>query len=34
MMAAEWRGTAGMTDGRRTGQVLTVAVSTPGSGWP
>jgi len=34
MMAAEWRGTAGMADGRRTGQILSVAVSTPGAGWP
>jgi len=34
MMAAEWRGTAGMGEGRRTGQVLTVMASVPGAGWP
>jgi sugar lactone lactonase YvrE len=34
MMAAEWRGAAGMADGRRTGEVLTVAVPIPGAGWP
>ncbi|HMF90469.1 MAG TPA: SMP-30/gluconolactonase/LRE family protein [Candidatus Angelobacter sp.] len=34
MMAAEWRGTAGMADGRRTGQVLTVAAKVAGAGWP
>ncbi len=34
LMAAEWRGTAGMADGRRTGQVLTVEASVPGAGWP
>jgi len=34
MMAAEWRGTAGMADGRRTGRVLTVEASVPGAGWP
>jgi sugar lactone lactonase YvrE len=34
LVATEWRGPAGMTDGPRTGQVLTVSVSTPGVGWP
>jgi len=34
MMAAEWRGTTGMTDGRRTGQVLTLEAPAPGAGWP
>jgi len=34
IMACEWRGTAGMTDGRRTGKVLTVGVSMPAAGWP
>jgi len=34
MMAAEWRGTTGMTDGRRTGQVLTFEAPAPGAGWP
>jgi sugar lactone lactonase YvrE len=33
VMAAEWSDTA-MTSGSRTGQVLTVAVPTPGAGWP
>jgi hypothetical protein len=32
-MAAEWSETA-ITSGVRTGQVLTVAVPTPGVGWP
>jgi len=34
MMAAEWRGTTGMTDGRRTGQVLTFEAPVAGTGWP
>jgi sugar lactone lactonase YvrE len=34
MMAAEWRGPAKMTDGARTGQVLTVEAPSPGIGWP
>ncbi|HKE32446.1 MAG TPA: SMP-30/gluconolactonase/LRE family protein [Candidatus Angelobacter sp.] len=34
IMAAEWRGTTGMTDERRTGQVLTFEASAPGAGWP
>jgi sugar lactone lactonase YvrE len=34
LVATEWRGPAGMTDGPRTGQVLTVKVSAPGVGWP
>ena len=34
LVATEWRGPAGMTDGRRTGQVLTVKVPAPGVGWP
>jgi sugar lactone lactonase YvrE len=33
LMAAEYPGTADMA-GARTGQVLTVQVSTPGAGWP
>jgi sugar lactone lactonase YvrE len=34
MMAAEWAGTASMADGRRTGQVLTIAAPAAGAGWP
>ncbi len=34
MMVAEWGGPAGMSDGVRTGQVLTVAAPSPGTGWP
>ena len=34
LVATEWRGPAGMTDGRRTGQVLTVEAPAPGVGWP
>jgi sugar lactone lactonase YvrE len=34
LVATEWRGPAGMTDGRRTGQVLTVEAPSPGVGWP
>ena len=34
LVATQWRGPAGMTDGQRTGQVLTVAAPAPGAGWP
>ena len=34
MMAAEWRGIDKMTDGARTGQVLTAEAPAPGAGWP
>lgn len=34
LVANEWRGTAGMADGSRRGQVLTVQASAPGAGWP
>jgi sugar lactone lactonase YvrE len=34
MVAREWRGPASMADRGRTGQLLTVRVSTPGAGWP
>jgi sugar lactone lactonase YvrE len=34
MMAAEWTGTGGMADGKRTGQVLTATAPAPGAGWP
>jgi len=34
LMAAEWRGPASLTDGARTGQVLTMEAPTPGIGWP
>jgi sugar lactone lactonase YvrE len=34
LVTTEWRGPAGMTDGRRTGQVLTVKAPAPGVGWP
>jgi len=34
MMAAEWRGFANMTDGSRTGKVLTAKAPTRGAGWP
>jgi sugar lactone lactonase YvrE len=34
MMATEWRGTAGMAGGSRTGQVLTAQAPAPGAGWP
>jgi sugar lactone lactonase YvrE len=34
LVATEWRGPAGMTDGRRTGRVLTVKAPAPGVGWP
>ena len=33
-MATEWRGSAALTDGRLTGQVLTVKAPVPGVGWP
>ena len=34
LMVAEWRGPENMADQIRTGQILTVKVSTPGVGWP
>jgi sugar lactone lactonase YvrE len=34
IMAAEWRGFANMTDGSRTGKVLTVKAPARGVGWP
>lgn len=34
MIATEWRGPENMTDGSRTGQVLTMRVPAPGAGWP
>jgi sugar lactone lactonase YvrE len=34
MVAAEWGGAASMAGGQRTGQVLTIEVSTPRAGWP
>ena len=34
LMANEWRGTAKMADGSRTGQVLTAEAPAPGVGWP
>jgi sugar lactone lactonase YvrE len=34
IMAAEWRGMANMTDGSRTGLVLTAPTPAPGAGWP
>jgi sugar lactone lactonase YvrE len=34
MIATEWRGPANMTDGERTGQVLTVEAPAPHAGWP
>jgi sugar lactone lactonase YvrE len=34
LVATEWHGPAGMTDGRRTGQVMTVKAPAPGVGWP
>ena len=34
LVATEWHGPAGMTDGRRTGQALTVKAPAPGVGWP
>ena len=34
LTANEWRGTAKMADGSRTGQVLTAEAPAPGVGWP
>src|SRR5258708_5154738 len=34
LVATEWRGPAGMTDGRPPGQVLTVKAPPPGVAWP
>jgi sugar lactone lactonase YvrE len=34
IVATEWRGFAGMADGQRTSQVLTVTAPVPGAGWP
>jgi sugar lactone lactonase YvrE len=34
ILAADWRGTEHMTDGRQTGQVLTVEAPAPKVGWP
>ena len=34
IMAAEWGGPAGMAEGARTGQVLTVRAPAPGTGRP
>lgn len=34
ILAAEWRGFENMVSDARTGQVLCVAVPTPGAGWP
>jgi sugar lactone lactonase YvrE len=34
MMAQEWRGTAGMAAGPRTGRVLTARAPAPHAGWP
>jgi sugar lactone lactonase YvrE len=34
LMAAEWRGPTSLTEGARTGQVLTVEAPAPGIGWP
>jgi sugar lactone lactonase YvrE len=34
LMATEWRGTEGMADGTRAGQVLTAPAPAPGAGWP
>jgi sugar lactone lactonase YvrE len=34
MTANDWRGPDNMTDGPRTGQVLTVEAPAPGAGWP
>jgi sugar lactone lactonase YvrE len=34
MMAAEWRGPAGMGEAARTGQVLCVEAPAPHAGWP
>jgi len=34
MVATEWHGTEHMTDGARTGQVLTIEAPARGAGWP
>src|ERR1700753_3597407 len=34
LVATEWRGPAGLADGQRTGQLLTVQAPAPGVGWP
>jgi len=34
LVATEWRGPAGLADGQRTSQVLTVPAPAPGAGWP
>ncbi len=34
MVVAEWHGVAKMSDGARTGQVLTVGAPAAGAGWP
>ena len=34
ILAAEWRGFENMVSDARTGQVLSIAVSAPGAGWP
>jgi sugar lactone lactonase YvrE len=34
LVAREWRGPAGITDGSRTGQILTIPAPAPGAGWP
>jgi sugar lactone lactonase YvrE len=34
VVATEWRGPAGMSDGKRTGQVLAFPAPAPGVGWP
>ena len=34
MVTTEWRGPASLTDGRRTGVLLTVPAPAPGVGWP
>jgi sugar lactone lactonase YvrE len=34
MLATEWRGVAGMTDGPRTGRLLTSEAPVAGVGWP
>ena len=34
MIATEWKGSANMGDGSRTGQVLTVDAPARGAGWP
>lgn len=34
VLAAQWRGPEKMTDGSRTGKLLTVRVTVPGAGWP